>query len=151
MLLVFIVPNWTKEFHVHIVASNYAIGTMLALNPNDTIDKPIYYANRLMTEVEKNYSTTDKEAFMLIYIIKFFCHHLLGNNFMLFVDHQVLIYLINKPTIIGQIVWWLLLLQKVNFKVIYKLGEKHFVPNQLSQTKKGEPNVGSIRIPNFSN
>ncbi len=151
MLLVLIVPNWTKEFHVHIVASNYAIGTMLALNPNDTINKPIYYANRLMTEVEKNYSTTDKEAFMFIYIINFFCHHLLGNNFMLFVDHQVLIYLINKPTIIGQIVWWLLLLQKVNFKVIYKLGKKHFVPNQLSQTKNGGPNVGSIRIPNFSN
>jgi hypothetical protein len=75
----------------------------------------------------------------------------LGNNFMLFVDHQVLIYLINKPTIIGSIVWWLLFLQKFNFRVIYKLGKEHFVPNQLSQTKNGEPNVDSIRIPNFSN
>jgi hypothetical protein len=28
-------------------ASNYAIGTMLAQNPDDTIDKPIYYANLL--------------------------------------------------------------------------------------------------------
>jgi hypothetical protein len=77
---------------------------MLALNPNDTIDKPIYYANQLMIEVEKNYSMIDKEAFMLIYIIKKKFYHLLGNNFMLFVDHQVLIYLINKPTIIGSIV-----------------------------------------------
>jgi hypothetical protein len=42
---VFIVPNWIKEFHVHIDASNYVIGTMLAQNPNDTIDKPISYAN----------------------------------------------------------------------------------------------------------
>ncbi len=38
MLLVLIVPNWTKEFHGHIDASNYAIGVMLAQNPNDTID-----------------------------------------------------------------------------------------------------------------
>jgi hypothetical protein len=32
-----------KEFHVHTNASNYAIGTMLAQNPDDTIDEPIYY------------------------------------------------------------------------------------------------------------
>jgi hypothetical protein len=103
MLLVLIIPNWTKEFHIHIVGSNYAIRAMLAQNPNDTIDKPIYYVNRLMIEVEKNYSTTEKEAFTLIYIIKKFYHYLLGNSFMLFVDHQVLIYLNNKPTIIGRI------------------------------------------------
>jgi hypothetical protein len=41
----FIVLDWIKEFHVHIDASNYVIGMMLAQNPYDTIDKPIYYAN----------------------------------------------------------------------------------------------------------
>ncbi len=44
MLLMLIILNWTKEFHVHIDASNYAIGAMLAQNHNDAIDKPIYYA-----------------------------------------------------------------------------------------------------------
>jgi hypothetical protein len=44
-LLVLIVPNWTKEFHVHTDASNYAIGAMLTKNLDDTIDKPIYYAS----------------------------------------------------------------------------------------------------------
>jgi hypothetical protein len=44
-LPVFIVPDWIKKFLVHIDVSNYVIGTMLAQNPNDTIDKPIYYAN----------------------------------------------------------------------------------------------------------
>jgi hypothetical protein len=48
-LPILIVPDWTREFHVHINASNYAIGAMLAQNPDDTIDKPIYYASRLMT------------------------------------------------------------------------------------------------------
>jgi hypothetical protein len=39
----------------------------------------------------------------MIYVIKKFHHYLLGNNFTFFVDHQALIYLVNKPTITGQI------------------------------------------------
>jgi hypothetical protein len=95
-LPILIVPNWTKEFHVHTNASNYAIGTMLPQNPNDTIDKPIYYANQLMIGAKMNYSTTEKEALTTIYVIKKFHHYLLGNNFTFFVDHQALIYLINQ-------------------------------------------------------
>jgi hypothetical protein len=57
-LLVLIVLAWTREFHVHTNVLNYAIGTMLAQNLDDTIDKPIYYASQLMTGAEKNYSTT---------------------------------------------------------------------------------------------
>jgi hypothetical protein len=29
-------------------ASNFALGAMLSQNPNKTIDRPIYYASRLM-------------------------------------------------------------------------------------------------------
>jgi hypothetical protein len=40
---------------------------MLIQNPDDTIDKPIYYANRLMIRIEKNYLTTKKEVLAMIY------------------------------------------------------------------------------------
>jgi hypothetical protein len=56
-----------------------------------------------MTKVENNYSTIEKEALVMIYVIKKFHHYLLGNNFTFFVDHQTLIYLVNKPTITRQI------------------------------------------------
>ncbi len=102
---------------------------MLAQNPNNTIDKPIYYANQLMTKTEKNYTTTEKETLSMIYAIKKFHHYLLGNNFTFFVDHQALIYLVNKPTITKWIKRWLLLLQEFNFKIIYKLGKVHVVPD----------------------
>jgi hypothetical protein len=64
---------------------------MLAQNLNDTINKPIYYANQLMIQIEKNYSTKKKETLAMIYDIKNVPHYLLGNNFTFFVDHQVLI------------------------------------------------------------
>jgi hypothetical protein len=56
------VPNWKIKFHVHIDASNFALGIMLGQNPNNTIDRPIYYPSRLMNNEKKNYTTTEKEA-----------------------------------------------------------------------------------------
>ncbi len=96
---------------MHTDASNFSLGAILSQNPNKNIDKPIYSANRLMNNVEKNYTTTKKEALTMIYVVKKFRHYLLGNNFIFFVDHQVFLYLVNKPIVIGQIVKWLLLLQ----------------------------------------
>jgi hypothetical protein len=74
-----------------------------------------------MNRAKKNYSTTKKEAFAMIYAIKNFRHYLLGNSFTYFVDHQTLIYLVNKLIVIGQIAHWLLLLQEFNFKVMMTL------------------------------
>jgi hypothetical protein len=46
----------------------------------------------------------------MIHVIKKLQHYLLGNNFTFFVTHQVLLYLANKPVVIGRIAKWLLLL-----------------------------------------
>jgi len=73
---------------VHIDASNFVLGVMLDQNPDNTIDKQIYYASRLMNSVKKNYTTTKKEVLTMIYVVKKFKHLLLGNNFIFFVDHQ---------------------------------------------------------------
>jgi hypothetical protein len=67
-----------------------------------------------------NYTTTEKEALAMIYDVKKFKHYLLRNSFIFFMDHQALLYLVNKPIVIGQIARWLLLLQEFDFKVIFK-------------------------------
>ncbi len=72
---------------MHTDASNFALGVMLGQNPDNTIDKPIYYASRLMNNAKKNYTTTKKEALAMIYVVKKFRHYLLRNDFIFFVDH----------------------------------------------------------------
>jgi len=59
-LPILIVLDWKLEFHVHTYASNFALGAMFSQNLDKTIDKPIYYASRLMNTAEKNYTTTIK-------------------------------------------------------------------------------------------
>jgi len=56
-----------------------------------------------MIRAKKKYSTIEKEILVMIYVIKKLCYYMLGNSFMFFVDHQTLIYLINKPIVTGQI------------------------------------------------
>ncbi len=80
-LPILIVLDWKLEFHAHIDASNFTLRTMLSQNPNKTIDKSIYYANRFMNSEKNNYTTTEKEALAMIYAMKKFEHYLLGNNF----------------------------------------------------------------------
>jgi hypothetical protein len=57
-LHVLIILDLKLEFHVHTNASNFALGAMLSQNLDKTIDRPIYYASRLMTIAKTNYTTT---------------------------------------------------------------------------------------------
>ncbi len=72
---------------MHTNASDFSLGVMLDQNPYNTIDKLMYYAKKLMNNVEKNYTTTKKETLAMIYVVKKIRHYLLGNNFIFFVDH----------------------------------------------------------------
>jgi hypothetical protein len=42
-----------------------------------------------------------KEAQAMIYVVKKFKHYLLANHFIFFVDHQALIYMVNRPSFHG--------------------------------------------------
>ena len=94
---ILIAPCWDLEFHVHIDASDLAVGAMLAQNPTDKWDQPIAYASRLLNVAEKNYTTTEKEALAMVYSLNKYRHYLMSNFFVFYVDHMALVYLVNKP------------------------------------------------------
>ena len=99
-------PVWDKIFHVHVDASNYAIGCILAQPGEHKMDFPVSYASRQLNEAEKNYTTTEREGLGMVYAVKKFRHYLLANKFVFFTDHQALLYLVNKPCNTGRIVRW---------------------------------------------
>jgi hypothetical protein len=51
--------------------------------------------------------------------------------YIFYVDHMTLIYLVNKPQVLGIIVWWLLLFLEYDFIVVYKLGKTHIIIDSL--------------------
>jgi hypothetical protein len=95
------------EFHVHTYASNLVVKVMLVQNPTKKCDEPIVYASRLLNNAKKNYTTIEREAFTMVYVLHKLKHYLLGNKFVFYVDHMALVYLIKKPQLLSQITNWL--------------------------------------------
>ena len=130
-------PNWDKQFHVHIDASSIALGAVLAQPGEMTIDHLVYFASRKLSNAEKNYTMTEREALAMVYSLQKFRHYLLGGKFKFFTDHSALKYLVNKPILEGRICCWLLLFQEFTFKVIVKPERLNFGPDHLSRLETG--------------
>ena len=85
------------------------MGAVLAQPGETSIDHPVYFASKKLSTVERNYTTTKREALVVVYSPQKFRHYLLGGTFKFFKDHSTLKYLVNKLVLEGRICIWLLL------------------------------------------
>ena len=104
----------------------------------------MYYASRQMSPAERKYTTTEREALVVVYACKKFRHYLLGYRIIFHTDHDSLKYLVNKPDLSGRIARWILLLQEFNYEVVVKSGKSNSNADYLSR-ERGEEAVGDIR------
>jgi hypothetical protein len=79
------------------------------------------YSSRLYNLTERNYTTIEREALAMVYALHKFRHCMLGNRFIFYVDHMVLVYLVNKPQIFGRLVRWLLLFLEYDSRLFTNL------------------------------
>jgi hypothetical protein len=63
----------------------------------------------------------------MVFSLHKFKHYLLGNKFVFYVDHMALVYLVNKPRVLGRLARWFLLFLKYDFIIVYKLNKTHVV------------------------
>ena len=94
--------------------------------------QPIYYASKTLTRTKRNYITTKWEALGIVYAVTKF-RYLLCSPFILHVDHQALIYIVNKATLIGKMARWLLLLQEFNININHTSQNENAVVDFLSR------------------
>ncbi len=69
----------------------------------------------------------------MVFALHKFKHYLLGNKFVFYVDHKALVYLVNKPQVLGRITRWLLFFLEYDFTVVYKPRKIHVVVDALSR------------------
>ena len=65
-------PYWSKKFHVHIDASTLVVDAILTQPVYDATDHPNSYASRKLNKVERNYSTTEREALGMVFALQKF-------------------------------------------------------------------------------
>ena len=78
----------------------------------------------------------------MVYAVKKFWHYLLANKFTFFVDHQALLYLVNKPCSTGRLVRWFLILLEFDFTVMVKKSITHQREDHLSRLTHGKAPKG---------
>ncbi|KAL6328435.1 hypothetical protein AAG906_038310 [Vitis piasezkii] len=70
-------PNWQLPFEVMYNASDFAIGAILGQR-DDGKPYVIYYASKTLNEVQRNYTTIEKELLAVVFALDKFCAYLVG-------------------------------------------------------------------------
>jgi hypothetical protein len=95
-----------------------------------------------LSQAEKNYSTTEREAFGMIYSVTKFQYYVLGKKFTFHVVHSTLVYLVSKASLTGKLARWTLLFQEYEFDIVHRPGVQHVVADYLSRLESGEAPTG---------
>ena len=72
----------------------------------------------------------------MVFSVKKFCHYLMCNPVVFFVDHMAIKYLVNKAELSGRLARWILLLEEFDYTVEYKPGHSHLHSHHLSRLSK---------------
>nr|GEY25176.1 reverse transcriptase domain-containing protein [Tanacetum cinerariifolium] len=110
-------------------------------NAPGTFQRPIRYASKTMTEVESNYTTTEKEMLAVVYAFKKFRSYLIMNKSIVYTDHSTLKYLFAKKDSKERFLRWVLLIQEFTFKVIDTKGAENLAADHLFRLENPYQNV----------
>lgn len=124
--------NVNDQTQLYADASPVGLGAVL-IQFNEKGPRVISYASKSLSETEKRYCQTEKEALALVWAVERFHFYLFGRTFELITDHKPLEVIFSpnsKPC--ARIERWVLRLQSYQFKVIYKSG-KNNIADPLSR------------------
>ena len=125
-------PNWKLPFEVMCDASDFAIGVILGQREHG---KPyvIYYASKMLNKEQRNYTTTEKELLVVVFVLDKFQAYLVGSFIVVYTDHSTLKYLLTKQDAKARLIIWILLLQEFNLHIKDKRGVENVVVDHLSR------------------
>ncbi|CAA6674252.1 unnamed protein product [Spirodela intermedia] len=87
--------DWSFPLEIMCDALNYVVGTVLGQTKES---KPIVisYASKTISNAQLNYTTIGKESFVVVFLLERFKSYILGAKTIIYTDHVVLKYLLNK-------------------------------------------------------
>ena len=111
--------NPSAPTQLRVDASPVGLGVILTQTQDGKV-RPVAYASRTLSDVERRYSQTEREALAVVWGCEKFHLYLYGTEFDLYTDHKPLEIIYSprgKPP--ARIERWALRLQPYRFKIIY--------------------------------
>ena len=135
-------PNFSREFLIHTDASGYGVGSVLSQMHNENGEEKevvIAYASRHLNDVEKNWSTIEKEAYAMVHAVKQFYPYLYGRKFKVLSDHKPLKELMKMKNKSAKLERWALCLQDYDIDIDYRAGKVNQNADFLSRIPEEIP------------
>ena len=110
-------------------ASAYGAGAVLSHRING-LDRPIAFASCTLTDTQKNYSQTCKEAFSIMFGLQRFRQFLCGRSFTIITDHKSLLEIFSPSRQVpiqaaARLQRWSLILASYNYKLEFRSTTAH--------------------------
>jgi hypothetical protein len=128
-------PNTNSKFLVEVDASKNAVGGVLSQTQEDGLIHPVAYFSSALKDNQKEWSPYTQEAFALVLATRHWNTYLMGNEFIIFSDHNPLVYLKTKKNPKGIIARWISELEGYNFSVKYVPGKSNDKADALSRNE----------------
>ena len=113
-------PDFNLPFYIQSDASDKGFGAVLGQMRNGS-EVVVAYASKAIGSSQVNWSTIEKEAFAIVWSVKYFRHYLYGRSFTIYTDHNPLKWLFTLKSPEGRLALWTETLKAYNFKVEYRV------------------------------
>ncbi|KAG2219771.1 hypothetical protein INT45_008602 [Circinella minor] len=121
-------PNANMPYNLHVDASDVGLGSVLVQQ-----ERPIAYASHILTNAERNYSTTEKECLAIVWSLRYFHPYIHGATVTIYTDHQALKAILSIKTPRGRIARWILELDRYEFTIVHRKGMDNKDADALSR------------------
>ena len=125
--------QYDRDFIIQCDASFYAVGACLAQIDDDGSEHPIAFASSKLSDVQRRWSTIEKEGYAIIFALRKFDSIIFGQNIILFTDHNPLHYLTNSLPKSSKLTRWSLALQRYNLTIKHRAGKLNANCDALSR------------------
>eukprot|EP00794_Sanderia_malayensis_P006722 gene6722-7482_t len=115
-------PRFDREFVLYTDASDIAVGSILAEKDDSGVERTVAFASRALTGCEKNWTTTEKEAFAVVWGLDHFNAYVYGHKVVVYSDHRALQWLRNIKHPSGKLARWILKLEEFDYSIVHRAG-----------------------------
>ena len=98
--------------------------------------RPVAFASRTLTPVERNYNTTEQEALCVVYAFEHFYPYLYGAKLTIYTNHEALKSILSTKEPRGRIARWILAIQGYSFTIVHQKGILNADTDALSRIQQ---------------
>ena len=138
-------PEPNGDYILYTDASDVGVGAVLVQEDEGGEERVISYASKAFSGSEKNWTTTEKEAYAVVWALQYFHPYVYGRKVVIYTDHKALKWLKNVKHPNGKLARWILKLEEYDYTIEHKPGNMMQHADALSRAP-----VNSIRISTLS-